>query len=102
MLKLSSKRSQLKKRWEDSLAVYDKIEIVEETEVKEEFITVVMFMDALRTLLIIVFSGIIGAVIGIPFLKSLTLIDILEYLVVIIYVGIFVMSILLSIKNFIH
>ena len=63
MLKLSSKRSQLKKRWEDSLAVYDKIEIVEETEVKEEFITVVMFMDALRTLLIIVFSGIIGAVI---------------------------------------
>jgi len=50
MLKLSSKRSQLKKRWEDSLAVYDKIEIVEETEVKEEFITVVMFMDALRTL----------------------------------------------------
>ncbi|EEO31464.1 MAG: hypothetical protein ACLSU6_16330 [Thomasclavelia ramosa] len=99
MLKLSSKRSQLKKRWEDSLAVYDKIEIVEETEVKEEFITVVMFMDALRTLLIIVFSGIIGAVIGIPFLKSLTLIDILEYLVVIIYVGIFVMSILLSIKK---
>ena len=61
-----------------------------------------MFMDALRTLLIIVFSGIIGAVIGIPFLKSLTLIDILEYLVVIIYVGIFVMSILLSIKKLIH
>lgn len=99
MLKLSSKRSQLKKRWEDSLAVYDKIEVIEETEVKEEFITVVMFMDALRTLLIIVFSGIIGAVIGIPFLKSLTLIDVLEYLVVIIYVGIFVMRILLSIKK---
>ena len=31
--------------------------------------------------------------------KSIDLIDILEYLVVIIYVGIFVMSILLSIKK---
>ncbi|MDE6195949.1 MAG: hypothetical protein K2F55_03710, partial [Erysipelotrichaceae bacterium] len=99
MLNLSSKRDQLKKRWEDSLAIYDKIEVVEETEVKEELITSVMFTDALRTLLIISFDGILGAIIGRSFLNSLALTDILKSLIILKYVGLFVMSSLLSIKK---
>ena len=97
MLKLSSQRSQLKKRWEDSLAVYDQIEIVHETEVKKEAITTVMFIDSLRILLIIALSWIIGSIIGLPVLRSLP--DIFEYMALVGYHGILVMNILLKIKH---
>ncbi|MDE6475751.1 MAG: DEAD/DEAH box helicase family protein [Erysipelotrichaceae bacterium] len=99
MLNLSSKRNQLKKRWEDSLAIYDKIDVIDETEVKEELITTVMFTDALRALLIIILGGILGAIIGMSLLKSLALTDIFKSLILLIYVVLFVMGTLLSIKK---
>lgn len=99
MLKLSSNRKVLKERWEKSLAIYNKIEIVDETEIKEEFITAVLFKDALRTLLIFGISGVIGAVLGLPILHSLTVDAIFTYILCAFYVGMMVMMILVCIKK---
>ena len=59
MLEMSSKRDHLKQRWDQSLAIYEKIEVVEETKVKNEMITSVLFIDALRIILITTISNII-------------------------------------------
>lgn len=99
MLRLAAKRDTLKERWERSLAIYDKIEIVDETAVKPEFVTAIIFMDALRILLIITVSGIIGAIMGLPLLKSLSLSAMISYLFGAIYISIFVMAVLLYVKK---
>lgn len=52
MLALSQKRSELKDRWMRSLAVYDKMEVVNTNEVPDKYVTSVLFWDALRTLLL--------------------------------------------------
>ena len=52
MLALSQKRSELKDRWMRSLAVYDKMEVVDTNEVPDKYVTSVLFWDALRTLLL--------------------------------------------------
>ena len=36
MLKMSGRRDTLKKRWDSALAIYDKMDIVDETEVKRQ------------------------------------------------------------------
>ncbi|MBR5565101.1 MAG: DEAD/DEAH box helicase family protein [Roseburia sp.] len=46
MLKLSRERESLKQRWSESLAVYKKMEIAEETEVLDEAITESTFQEA--------------------------------------------------------
>lgn len=46
MLKLSRERESLKQRWSESLAVYKKMEIAEETEVLDEAITESTFKEA--------------------------------------------------------
>ena len=53
MLQLSSNRDHLKKRWNQSLAVYDKMEVVEDVEVKEKMITAVILTDAIRHLSVV-------------------------------------------------
>ena len=46
MLKLSTERGSLKQRWNESLAIYKKMEIAEETEVVDEAITENVFKEA--------------------------------------------------------
>lgn len=46
MLQLSGKRDSLKKRWNESLAIYKKMEIAEETEVTDEALTENVFKEA--------------------------------------------------------
>jgi len=46
MLKLSSERGSLKQRWNESLAIYKKMEIAEETEVVDEALTETVFKEA--------------------------------------------------------
>ena len=46
MLKLSGERGSLKQRWNESLAIYKKMEIAEETEVVDEAITETVFKEA--------------------------------------------------------
>lgn len=99
MLKLAAKRDVLKKRWDKSLAIYNQIEIVDETEVKEQLIPAILFNDALRTLAIIVISGIIGAILGLVILDSLSLEAVIKYMVCAFYIGMIVMLILVNIKK---
>lgn len=52
MLELSGQRDTLKKRWDEAMSVYDKIEIADETEVKDKFVTAVVFFDAIRDVIL--------------------------------------------------
>lgn len=52
MLQLSSKRNQLKERWDRSLAIYDKIEVVDELETEDKNMTAVLLYDALRQMIL--------------------------------------------------
>lgn len=53
MLKLSKNRNLLKQRWDTSLAVFDEMQVCEEVEIKDKFISAVLIFDALRTFIII-------------------------------------------------
>lgn len=99
MLNLSTQRQLLKDKWQRSLAVYEKIEVVDEVEVKDKYITVVLFSDALRILMIMLIAGIMGAILGLPLLKELSLSSIQKYLFAVGYIAIFSLGILLSIKK---
>lgn len=94
MLKLAAQRDNLKERWQHSLAVYDKIEIVDETEVQDKYITAVMFNDALRMLIIIAGAGIIGAILCLSLVLKYT-----GYLIGVFYVSIFVLVLILQSKK---
>lgn len=65
MFKLSKDRSQLKRRWEESLAIINKIEVVEENAVNDQLISMVLFHDAIRKLLLNIGMGIIALLFGI-------------------------------------
>lgn len=71
MLQLSSNRDHLKKRWNQSLAVYDKMEVVEDVEVKEKMITAVILTDAIRHFIMTLICGVLGMILGISLLPIL-------------------------------
>ena len=56
MLKMSEKRDDLKRRWDQSLEIFEKMEVVEEEEVKDKYVTAVVFWDVILSLII---SGIL-------------------------------------------
>ncbi len=62
MLKMSGLRDKLKERWNSALAIYDKMDIVDETEVKDKFVTSVVFWDAILTTILAVILSLIGAI----------------------------------------
>lgn len=93
MLKMASKRDQLKQRWEKSLAIYNKMEVVEESEVKNEMITAILFRDALRVTLIVIASFIIGGLICFP------LIGYTSYFTIVLYVIFGIMTTLFNCKK---
>ncbi len=62
MLALSSKRSLLRERWQRSLAIYEKLEVVSETDVPEERIHGILFSDALRTVLLLIIGVVAGGI----------------------------------------
>lgn len=64
MLQMSGERVTLKERWNRSLAVYDKMDVIDESEVADRFVTSVVFWDAIRTLIlagIAILAGVILA-----------------------------------------
>ena len=65
MLELSRKRSLLKERWERSLAVFDRIETVDETGVQDKFIPNVLLFDAIRNMIISTVLMIIAAILAV-------------------------------------
>lgn len=60
MLALSNQRSTLKTRWQNALSLHKKMDIVEETEVKQECISKAVYSSALTKVLI---TGIFAAII---------------------------------------
>ena len=60
MLRMSGQRDMLKERWNRALAIYDKMDIVDETEVKDKFVTSVVFWDAILTTILSVILCLIG------------------------------------------
>ncbi len=60
MLRMSGQRDMLKERWDRALAIYDKMDIVDETEVKDKFVTSVVFWDAILTTILSVILCLIG------------------------------------------
>ncbi|MCQ2531491.1 MAG: DEAD/DEAH box helicase family protein [Saccharofermentans sp.] len=48
MLMESGRRAELKQRWQDALTVKNSIEVVDETEVPDNYVTAVVFYDAIR------------------------------------------------------
>lgn len=62
MLKLSGERASLKQRWNESLAVYKKMEIAEETQVADEAVTENVFESAKGKAIV---SGVTTAALGI-------------------------------------
>lgn len=98
-LKLSSQRNLLKKRWDQSLTTYDTIEVVEETEVKEKFITAILFHDAIRKYIVLTISFLLGLFIGILVFPG-------EHIVVYVYCsllfGVYIFLGALFIKKYSH
>ena len=60
MLRMSGQRDMLKERWNRALAIYDKMDIVDETEVRDKFVTSVVFWDAILTTILSVILCLIG------------------------------------------
>lgn len=60
MLALSNQRSTLKARWQNALSLHKKMDIVEETEVKQECISKAVYSSALTKVLI---TGILAAIV---------------------------------------
>lgn len=89
MLKLSSNRNLLMNRWERALAIYDEIEIVDETEIKPEMITAVLLNDVLRRLLVIIISMLVGAIFLFPYLYTFSWQNIFAYVCGVLYFGSF-------------
>ena len=65
MLELSRKRSLLKERWERSLAVFDRIEMVDETGVQDKFLPNVLLFDAIRNMIVSTILMIIAAILAV-------------------------------------
>ena len=62
MLELSSQREQLKERWDRSLAIYDKIEVVEEVDMEDQNMTSVLLYDAIRHVLFTILSFVLTGI----------------------------------------
>lgn len=68
MLMYSSHRSDLKQRWDQSLAIFDEIEVVEETSVNDQLISMVLFYDAMRTYIVFTVCMLMTFLICLPIL----------------------------------
>ena len=91
MLKMSGQRDTLKDRWNSALAVYDKMDIVDETEVKDKFVTSVVFWDAILTMIlsgILCLIGMIGAGVVAAASKSGSLAGVCYFVIVVGLTGI--------------
>lgn len=97
MLHLSNDRTHLKERWDRSLAIYNKLDVVDESEVKKEFISAVVMVDVIRILLLLVLGGILGFLVGIPLLASTS--NMARTGASVLYLGIFFSGLLMNVKK---
>lgn len=93
MLKLSKNRTLLKQRWDQSLAAYDQIEVVDENQVQEKMITAVILNDAIRRLIIFIVGGLLGILFMIAFVPFVDEQNISAYVFMGLYLGIFLIGV---------
>lgn len=70
MLAMSGQRASLKERWDRSLAVYDKMDVVDEDEVADKFVTSVVFWDAIRTMILAGIAMLAGVILAAGIAKA--------------------------------
>lgn len=70
MLAMSAQRASLKERWDRSLAVYDKMDVVDEDEVADKFVTSVVFWDAIRTMILAGIAMLAGVILAAGIAKA--------------------------------
>lgn len=70
MLAMSGQRASLKERWDRSLAVYDKMDVVDEDEVADKFVTPVVFWDAIRTMILAGIAMLAGVILAAGIAKA--------------------------------
>lgn len=70
MLALSGQRATLKERWDRSLAVYDKMDVVDEDAVADKFVTSVVFWDAIRTMILAGIAMLAGVILAAGIAKA--------------------------------
>ncbi len=75
MLRLSSERETLKNRWESALAVFDKMEIVDENTIEKNMISAVVFIDFMKLLFLFIICriGMSAVVLGVRNLFNVNL-----------------------------
>ncbi len=64
MLELAGQRELLRDRWNESLGIYNKMEVVDEAEVSEQLITVTMFFDAMKAMAISFALSVLGVMLA--------------------------------------
>jgi len=99
MLALSSKRNQLKERWQRSLAIYDKIEVVDEIETEDQNITSVLLYDALRHMMIIIVSFILAFIVVIALMVFFEITSTYIMYLLVTYVMVGLMTVFLKLKK---
>ena len=99
MLALSSKRNQLKERWQRSLAIYDKIEVVDEIETEDQSITSVLLYDALRHMMIIIVSFVLAFILVIALISFFEITSTYMVYLLVTYVMIGLVSVFLKLKK---
>lgn len=70
MLAMSGQRATLKERWDRSLAVYDKMDVVDEDAVADKFVTSVVFWDAIRTMILAGIAMLAGVILAAGIAKA--------------------------------
>lgn len=70
MLAMSGQKASLKERWDRSLAVYDKMDVVDEDEVADKFVTSVVFWDAIRTMILAGIAMLAGVILAAGIAKA--------------------------------
>lgn len=99
MLKESTQRSHLKERWNRSLAIFDKIEVVEENSINNQYISIVLFHDAIQKYIILTLLMIIVFFLSIQLLpfSIITCISIIVFIYL--FVGVFLIKKIFMYKN---
>lgn len=64
MLKLSTNRNELKQRWNDSLTIFDDIDVVDENAINEKYISLVLFHDAIRKFIVLTVCAILSLILS--------------------------------------
>lgn len=74
--------------------------VIDESDIKGDFISAFILVDALQILFIVILGGILGIIVGISAVQHTE--RFAQSLIMVFYIAIFIAGFLLSVKNYIH